>query len=549
MSEFSKLNGYDVKDKTARADIEKLFNEKVYHVENITTLRTSNFIENNVVQTAGYYEPNDGGNGLYKIVNNNSLLENGGSVINLNNNLKAVLIVENNMVNIRQFGAKGNGENDDTSAIINALNSGYGVYIPEGTFLFESQITIEEAPIIKCDGFLKYNGTEIDGAIIIGKATETNNKDIEIKLTTNKYNNNGYAGLVLKNINNSRISLKNINNFGVGCRLLSDDVGCCYNTVNLGYFFNNNVGLCLQSNNGGWTNENLFLNGNFKYSNQSDKTGTVGILLDSNDNYNCNNNTFIKPSIETIDTAIKILYGHSNKFEYIRSEDNTITAVISSNAKNNMIFVGNGDMSYNISNKTNKIISQEEKNFGNGLKIAEIDFTKDCDITTNKETQVQYIHSDKVAFMHSGGSTSDSVAYANNYELTQNYLIQMVQSKAIGIFIDTTKAKRFFIKKITELGYAGRFCLRCYDESQNVISSSNVSLDSFEGLGARNEINNTFMTSTNNPRDVQFILPDNVKSIYLGISKIGNNDIHIKSMEIYSDYDCKTSNTLAGLSQ
>ena len=148
--------------------------------------------------------------------------------------------------------------------------------------------------------------------------------------------------------------------------------------------------------------------------------------------------------------------------------------------------------------------------------------------------------------MHSGGSTGTSVAYANNYILNENYLIQSIQQKAIGIFIDTSKAKKFFIKKITEPGYAGRFCLRCYDSDKNVIANS-MNIDSFEGITARTEINNTYMNSTNNPRDVYFIIPENVKYIYLGVSKIGNNDIHIKSYEIYADYDCATNNNITNL--
>ena len=398
------------------------------------------------------------------------------------------------------------------------------------------------------DGWLKYTGEEIDGVLIIGNNLETNNLDLEINLTSsNRYDlHHNYAGLILKNINNSRISLKNINNFGIGCSLLSDAKGSCYNKIELGYLFNNTVGLNLQSNNGGWTNENLFLNGNFKVSNSVlDKTGTIAIWLNSNNNYKCNNNVFIKPSIEQTETAIKIDYGHSNRFEEIRSESNNLTANLSNNTMNNIIFVGNGDISYLSGNKTNKIVSSIEKSFGNGIKIFETDLTQETSLTTSSGGNT-YINFDKSCAMHSGGSTGTSVGYTNNYTLNENYLIQSVQQKAIGVFIDTSKAKRFFIKKNTEPGYAGRFCLRCYDINKNVIANS-MSIDSFEVVTARTEINNTYMNSTNHPRDFYFIVPENVKYIYLGVSKIGNNDIHIKSYEIYADYNCSVNNDITNL--
>lgn len=39
------------------------------------------------------------------------------------------------MVNVKSFGAKGDGVTDDTVAIQNALNSGRYVILPSGTYL------------------------------------------------------------------------------------------------------------------------------------------------------------------------------------------------------------------------------------------------------------------------------------------------------------------------------------------------------------------------------------------------------------------------------
>lgn len=82
----------------------------------------------------GYYEENDGGAGLYKIVNDDSLVDDGGSVHDLSNGLKAELIVKDS-VNVKQFGAYGDGEHDDTDVIQNVLDKYKNVYFSRGTYI------------------------------------------------------------------------------------------------------------------------------------------------------------------------------------------------------------------------------------------------------------------------------------------------------------------------------------------------------------------------------------------------------------------------------
>ena len=64
-------------------------------------------------QTLGYYSVNDGGAGLYKIVNDDTLVDDGGSIHELENGLKAELIINNNQVCYNQFGAHGDGRTDE----------------------------------------------------------------------------------------------------------------------------------------------------------------------------------------------------------------------------------------------------------------------------------------------------------------------------------------------------------------------------------------------------------------------------------------------------
>lgn len=67
--------------------------KKIYHFENVEEMKNClTLVHGDVCETLGYYEANDGGNGTYKIINDNTLMEDGESIYELKNGLKASLI-------------------------------------------------------------------------------------------------------------------------------------------------------------------------------------------------------------------------------------------------------------------------------------------------------------------------------------------------------------------------------------------------------------------------------------------------------------------------
>ena len=142
--DFSKLNlngnEYNVKDEKARKDINNLYVSNINELKQSTTLKSGD-----VVKTLGYYVENDGGSGLYLIREKiETDVEDNGLIHFIGESLVAELIVEDEVINILQFGAK-NDDSDDCTDIFNkAISSKYNnIFIPQGQYRVNGTITMK----------------------------------------------------------------------------------------------------------------------------------------------------------------------------------------------------------------------------------------------------------------------------------------------------------------------------------------------------------------------------------------------------------------------
>lgn len=147
--------------------------------------QTEDLIEGDIVQTLGYYEANDGGGATYLIrEKQDSDVEDLGSIHFINSELVAELIVENNTVNIKQFGARGDGETDDTEKINNAINyifnnNGGNIFIPTGKYMIDANVGVnlkDNVNLIFNGGILKAITNDLERYSIVNIIHSHNNR-------------------------------------------------------------------------------------------------------------------------------------------------------------------------------------------------------------------------------------------------------------------------------------------------------------------------------------------------------------------------------------
>ena len=142
----------------------KMINNEMKTFNTISDLKSCVNISNGeFVKTYGFYSINDGGSALYKIrlkTENDNIDE--ATIIELTDeNIIAELII-NNSLNVKQFGAKGDGTTDDTEAIQKAIDllrvypradKDYSeLYFPNGEYIITDTLLFDHSRWLKLYG-------------------------------------------------------------------------------------------------------------------------------------------------------------------------------------------------------------------------------------------------------------------------------------------------------------------------------------------------------------------------------------------------------------
>lgn len=170
---------------------EYLNSKAIFGFNNVDEMKqSSNLINGSYARTLGFYSKNDGGSALYKIreITNDDVVDN-MFILQMENDSLIAELITINKINIKQLGAKGSENNDDTLYVMNSLLKLNYAFIPNGTFYINLNITNDIDINIYGDenAILKsYNGYEI---ISINLNEITKNKSIH-NLNFELINNN-----------------------------------------------------------------------------------------------------------------------------------------------------------------------------------------------------------------------------------------------------------------------------------------------------------------------------------------------------------------------
>lgn len=118
--------------------------------------------------------------------------------------------------NILSYGAKGDGATDNTTALQNAINAGYAVLIPEGTFNFGGTLTLKKDSVIVGVGkksILRYAGAGVAMQESVGsyQGGYDNLKLMNFTLTTSNYSQTG-----IELTNNYQVTISGVYIDGAG---------------------------------------------------------------------------------------------------------------------------------------------------------------------------------------------------------------------------------------------------------------------------------------------------------------------------------------------
>ena len=129
-----------------------VYDHNIQTVDFVADLANVSMASGQLVQTLGYYAASDGGANVYRYDSGSAAAIDGGFVLDGPGSVGRFLAVDQTVANARQFGAKGDGVTDDTSALQSAMDSHNIIYIPKGVFI----ITDALYPTLATTDYLVY---------------------------------------------------------------------------------------------------------------------------------------------------------------------------------------------------------------------------------------------------------------------------------------------------------------------------------------------------------------------------------------------------------
>ena len=210
--------------------------QKIYNTYVEMVADASNLVDGLRVQTLGYYNLNDGGGAFYVISSTADVTKYQEQI----GSFYAEMIIENDTINFKQIGAKGNDNTFDNKnyllkyeSICNTLDKRIHLYIPEGTWYFTpTHITRQKGIWITGSSGMagrSSKGTELKPMTSQDYIIKLGGKS-DMELTTLGYDETVTTCIL------EHLSFGSEYRVNYGCLVLEY---CCYGTFNYLYFIEN----------------------------------------------------------------------------------------------------------------------------------------------------------------------------------------------------------------------------------------------------------------------------------------------------------------------